>query len=407
MGARDERHFVLVLNSGSSSLKYQLINLDEPDSVARGLIEEIGEQTSSVHHTSPDGDHDEQHPCLTHHEALLTALRMFREYGPALSEHSLLAVGHRVVHGGARYSGPAIIDDDVITYIEGLADLAPLHNKANAEGARVARRLLPDIPHVAVFDTSFHHTLPEHAYTYAVPKKWRTDSGVRRFGFHGTSYAYVSGEACRILGRPVEAVNLVILHLGNGASAVAVRGGVSIDTSMGMTPLEGLVMGTRSGDLDPAVASHLARTEGLNHNEIDRMLNFDSGLKAFSGNGDFRELMEQYDAGEAEAQLGFEVTCYRIRKYVGSYAVALGRLDGLVFTGGIGENSALLRKSVGDGLGLLGVDIDDARNRADSEDGRIVSSEASAVAVLVVPTDEERQIAVEVSHLVRDGGPHR
>ena len=262
-----------------------------------------------------------------------------------------MAVGHRVVHGGERFSEPALVDDEVVAAVEELVPLAPLHNPANLEGIAVARKLFPDLPQVAVFDTAFHHTMPEVAYTYAVPRAWRDEHHIRRYGFHGTSHAYVSREAARALGRPVEDVNVIVLHLGNGASATAVRGGASVDTSMGLTPLEGLVMGTRSGDLDPAVHMHLHRSLGWSLEDIDRALNRESGLKGLAGENDFREVMRLRAAGDAAAALAFDVYCYRIRKYVGAYYAVLGTVDAVVFTAGVGEHSPELRAAALSGLG--------------------------------------------------------
>ena len=274
----------------------------------------------------------------------------------------MVAVGHRVVHGGSRFAEPALVDDALIEEVSKLVPLAPLHNAANLEGLRVARRLFPDVPQVAVFDTAFHQTMPPVAYTYAVPQAWREEHRIRRYGFHGTSYAFVSREAARLLGQPVDETNLIVLHLGNGASATAIRGGQSVDTSMGFTPLEGLVMGTRSGDLDPAVHAHLHRELGWSIDAVDNALNRESGLKGLTGHNDFREVLALRAQGDEAARLAFDVYAYRIRKYVGAYLAVLGRVDAVVFTAGVGQHSPELRAASLAGLELLGIEIDQARN---------------------------------------------
>ena len=304
-------------------------------------------------------------------------------------------------HGGTRFAGPTLVDDQVVADIERLVPLAPLHNPANLEGLRVARRLFPDVPQVAVFDTAFHQTIPPRAHTYAVPRSWREDHQIRRYGFHGTSHAFVSGAASRLLGRAPEATNLIVLHLGNGASATAVREGASVDTSMGLTPLEGLVMGTRSGDLDPAVHGHLHRQLGWSLEDIDRALNRDSGLQGLAGLNDFRELMQRRAAGDEAAALAFDVYAYRIRKYVGAYYAVLGLVHGIVFTGGVGEHNPELRSAVLSGMERLGIELDPDRNERRAREPRVVSRQGADVPVLVVPTDEEWEIAREALAVVR------
>jgi acetate kinase len=293
------------------------------------------------------------------------------------------------------------VDDQLVEAVTSLVPLAPLHNPANLEGLAVARKLFPDLPQVAVFDTAFHQTLPEHAYTYAVPRSWREEHHIRRYGFHGTSHAFVSRVAAGLLDKPVEGTNLVVLHLGNGCSATAVQGGRSVETSMGLTPLEGLVMGTRSGDLDPAVHAHLHRELGWSLEKIDGVLNKESGLKGLTGHNDFRRLVRLRAEGDEGARLAFDVYCHRIRKYVGAYYAVLGRLDAVVFTAGVGENSADVRACSLGGLEQLGIEVDESRNAA----GRIteptrVSTDASRVAVLVVPTNEEWEIARQTMAVV-------
>lgn len=393
--------YVLVINAGSSSLKYSLVDAVSGEAAATGLIERIGEPQGHQSHRGPDGEFTGEQPIATHEDALRAAIDAFETHGPSLGDVDIEAVGHRVVHGGSRFGAPALIDDAMVAEVTELVPLAPLHNPANLEGIEVARRLFPDLPHVAVFDTAFHQTLPPHAYTYAVPFDWLEEHGIRRYGFHGTSHAFVSGQAARLLGRDPADVNLIVLHLGNGCSATAVRGGKSVDTSMGLTPLEGLVMGTRSGDLDPAIQTHLARELGWSVDRIDHALNSESGLKGLTGDNDFRELSRKQAAGDERAQLAFDVYCYRIKKYVGAYYAALGRVDAIVFTAGVGQHSTEVRAASLQGLERLGIKIDADRNTKASSSARFVSTGDSSVAVLVIPTNEEWQIAREALTVIR------
>ncbi len=396
---------VLVVNAGSSSLKYQLVDPTTESALAKGSIERIGERSSEARHETLDGSGGERHtlkksgPIATHRDALAWARTAFREAGPDLDRVGLLAVGHRVVHGGDRFSDPVIVTEDVMTAIEELEPLAPLHNPAHLEGIRVAIETFPGVPQVVVFDTAFHHAMPAHSYTYAVPRSWREEHRVRRYGFHGTSYAYVTRRAAAVLEKPVEDTKLVVLHLGNGASAAAISGGRSIDTSMGLTPLAGLVMGTRSGDIDPGVFSFMVRN-GMTASDVDAALNRESGLKGLSGTNDFREVDQLVAENDPDGRLAFDVTAYRLRKYIGAYAVALGRLDAVVFTAGIGEHAPRLRAAVCHDLGILGVELDEEANLAAGGGERRISTEASATAVLVIPTNEELEIATQAAALV-------
>jgi acetate kinase len=382
-------------------LKYRLLDGATGKAEASGTVERIGEDSGTLTHWVGGQDHTEERRVADFEDALRSALDAFDRHGPAIDKDDLAAVGHRVVHGGDLFAEPVVVDDKLLETVEDLVPLAPLHNPANLEGLRVARRLFPDVPQVAVFDTAFHQTMPERAYTYAVPVAWREEHRIRRYGFHGTSYAFVSRRAAELLDRPLEDTNLVVLHLGNGASAAAVRGGKSIDTSMGLTPLEGLVMGTRSGDLDPAIHGHLHRELGWSLEEIDRALYRESGLLGLSGVNDFRELSQRRAGGDRAASLAFDVYAYRVRKYVGAYYAALGELHAVVFTGGVGQHSAVLRAAALDGLSRLGIEVDPSRNEARSSDARFVSAEGSDVAVLVVPTDEEWEIARQALEVVR------
>jgi acetate kinase len=304
------------------------------------------------------------------------------------------------VHGGTRFTAPTLVDDDVLAAIEELTPLAPLHNPANVTGIRTARDLRPDLPQVAVFDTAFHATMPEHAWRYAIDRETADAHQVRRYGFHGTSHAYVSRATAALLGRDLAEVSTIVLHLGNGASASAVRGGVCVDTSMGLTPLEGLVMGTRSGDLDPAVIFHLARQAGMSVDDIDTLLNRRSGMLGLCGDNDMREIGRRMADGDAEARLAFDVYAHRLRKYVGAYAAVLGQLDAITFTAGVGENSPAVRAAALHGLAPLGIELDPVRNAVRGHAPRLISADSSRVAVAVVPTDEELEIAQQAYSLV-------
>jgi acetate kinase len=392
---------VLVINAGSSSLKYSLINARTGEAAASGLAERIGENQGRHVHRGPGGETEATRKISTHEDALRGAIEAFEAHGPSLDDIEIAAVGHRVVHGGSRFGAPALVDDDLIAEVTDLIPLAPLHNPANLEGIKVALRLFPDLPQVAVFDTAFHQTLPPHAYTYAVPTSWAQEHGIRRYGFHGTSHAFVSQEAARLLGRDPAEVNVIVLHLGNGCSASAVRGGRSVETSMGLTPLEGLVMGTRSGDLDPAIPAYLMRELDMSMDDIDHALNSASGLKGLTGHNDFREVSRLRADGDERAGLAFDVYCHRIRKYVGAYYAVLETLDAVVFTAGVGEHSADVRATSLNGLQRLGITIDGDRNTAQSTEARRISPDDSQVAVLVIPTNEEWQIARETLTVVR------
>ncbi|MEX5721309.1 acetate/propionate family kinase [Geodermatophilus maliterrae] len=392
---------VLVVNCGSSSLKYRLVDVGAGQALAWGLAERVGQPSGRLTHSRPGEAPDVvERPLPDHGGALSAALEAFERTGPRLADAGLVAIAHRVVHGGDRFSAPVLVDDDVLRAVRELATLAPLHNPVNAVGIEVARRTFPGLPHVAVFDTAFHATLPPHAHTYAVPPQWARDHGVRRYGFHGTSHAFVSRAAAGLLGRPLEDTHTIVLHLGNGASATAVAGGRSVETSMGMTPLEGLVMGTRSGDVDPAVVAHLHRVAGLGPEEVDRALNSSSGMLALAGTNDLREVHRRVADGDEAAALALDVFCHRVRKYVGAYLAVLGRTDAIAFTGGIGENDAVVRARSLAGLEPLGIRVDEERNAVRSGGGRRVSADGSPVAVLVVPTDEELEMARQAVDLL-------
>lgn len=388
---------VLVINSGSSSLKYQLVNPENGAAIASGLVERIGENSSLLKHTYGDQEVNLEAPVHDHSEALAKVLELFDQVGPALSEAGIVAVGHRVVQGGSYFSGPALIDDEVRNLIDDLAPLAPLHNPAHLKGIDVARELIK-VPNVAVFDTAFFQGLPAEAATYALDKEVAAKYSIRRYGAHGTSHQFVSSAVADFLG--TGELKQVVLHLGNGASASAVVNGHAVDTSMGLTPLEGLVMGTRTGDIDPAAVFHLSRVGGMSTDEIDTLFNKQSGLKGLTGDNDMRAVRERANNGDTDARLALDVVVHRLVKYVGSYTAVMGGLDALTFTAGIGENDAVLRAEVCERLAFMGVKLDEAANAVRSKEPRVISAEDSAVKVLVVPTNEELAIARQAMSLL-------
>ena len=389
---------ILVLNSGSSSIKYKLFDMHNVQVIASGSVERIGENEGLHRHqkfncgeVSEESIHRFIHD---HREGLSMIGTVLNKTGAIESLSELFAIGHRVVHGGEYFSEPALIDKDVVRKIRELIPLAPLHNPANLMGIEVALLHAPEVPQVAVFDTAFHQTIPEFAYRYALPDALYRDYRIRRYGFHGTSHHYVARRAADYLEKPLETLRLITLHLGNGASAAAIAYGTSVDTSMGMTPLEGLIMGTRCGDIDPTIHFFLERT-GMNTNAIEEMLNRDSGLKGICGANDMREVHELADSGDSRAKLALEMYCYRIRKYIGAYSVVLGGLDAVIFTGGIGENDARVRARCCEKLEILGIVPDDRKNHSVSDGLKNFSRDNGAVALLVIPTNEELEIALQ------------
>jgi len=384
---------VLVLNSGSSSLKYQLVDPVSGTSVFDGIVERIGEDAATAKLRLGETKIEREGRIADHEAALRLAFDLVAEAGESLSNLGLVAVGHRVVHGGPNLYRPTVVDDKLVEELRELAPLAPLHNPPAVLGIEVARKVLPELPHVAVFDTAFFHDLPAAAANYAIDRevaaKWR----IRRYGFHGTSHEFVSRQAAEFLGAPVESLNQIVLHLGNGASASAIAAGKPIDTSMGMTPMEGLVMGTRCGDIDPGVISYLWRTAGMGLDEIETMLNRRSGLFGLSGDGDLRAVQQRIAAGDEIAQQAYEVYIHRLRKYVGAYLALLGHVDVISFTAGVGENAAQVRRDALSGLTGLGIEVDEHLNDSPARGARRISAEKSPTTVLVMPTDEELAIA--------------
>lgn len=403
---------ILVINSGSSSLKYSLIDIETENELASGLIERIGQDVSAVTHTVRpdtsadavvamlDASYEDERPIADHDAAFAVMLDQFATHGPSLDDRAPSAVGHRVVHGGARFYAPTLVTPNVEEQIDELSVLAPLHNPANLAGIRAAKAVFADVPHVAVFDTAFHQTLPPASYTYAIDAELAAQHRVRRYGFHGTSHQFVSEAAAAFLGRDVATLRQLVFHLGNGASVTAIDGGRSVETSMGLTPLEGLVMGTRSGDIDAAALVHLSRRAGYSIDDLDALLNTRSGLKGLAGRSDMRDILAGRDAGDEAASLAFDVYVHRLRAYAGAYIAQLGGIDVISFTAGVGENAAAVRAEAMATLGFAGVEIDPARNAARSRVVRRISTDASPVAVLVVPTNEELEIARQTSRML-------
>ena len=394
---------ILVINCGSSSLKFQLIDMTTEAVQAKGLCERIGIDGSRIVYTPAGGEKMTiESPMPTHTEAIKLVLDCLTnaEYGVIKSLKEINAGGHRVVHGGEKFASSTIITDEVIKVIEECNELAPLHNPANLIGINVCRELMPGVPMVGVFDTAFHQTMPKKAYLYGLPIKAYTDYKIRRYGFHGTSHSFVSKRVAEFLGKPVEDLKTIVCHLGNGASICAVDGGKSVDTSMGFTPLAGLVMGTRSGDIDPAILEYYANKEGLTLSEVTTVLNKKSGMEGLTGGkSDFRDLEEGYEAGDQACIDAIEVFCYNVARFVGAYAASLNGVDVIAFTAGIGENSGFVRGKICEYLGYLGITIDAEQNSKRGED-IIISTPDSKVTVCVIPTNEELMIARDTKALV-------
>ncbi|MBR6345432.1 MAG: acetate kinase [Lachnospiraceae bacterium] len=396
---------ILVINCGSSSLKYQLINSDTEDVLAKGLVERIGIDGSRLNHTPKGGDKvviEEDIPDHNKAVKMVTDALTNEKYGVVKSLDEIDAIGHRVVHGGEKFNKAVIINDSVLKDIESLNDLAPLHNPANLIGINSCITNMPGKPNVAVFDTAFHQTMPEKAYMYGLPYEYYEKYKVRRYGFHGISHDFVSAHAAEMIGKDRNDLKIIVCHLGNGASVSAVMNGKCVDTSMGLTPLEGLIMGTRSGDLDPAILSFIGEKEGLSAAEVNNVLNKKSGVLGLSNNtsGDFRDLAEAEEAGNKYAKLALDTYCYRVAKYIGSYIMAMQGVDIIALTAGIGENNYRVRRGICDYLGYLGVTVDDEKLKVRGED-LIVSTEDSKVKVMIVPTNEELAIARQTLELVK------
>ena len=389
---------VVTVNCGSSSIKYGVYSADDCSLIASGLLEKIGSAESRLRQKrlTKEGTFETKEisgPVSDHWEGFAFIMKMNADDRIIKDDSELFGIGHRVVHGGELFSKPALIDDRVVAAIKNLIPLAPLHNPHNLLGIEVTRKRSPDVPQVAIFDTAFHQTIQPHSFHYALPYEFYTEHGVRRYGFHGTSHFYVAKVAAKHLGKQLEEVNLITLHLGNGASAAAIQQGKSMDTSMGLTPLEGLIMGTRSGDIDPAIHFYLMRQTGMSADEIEKLLNSRSGLKGICGMNDMRQIQQKAEEGDERALLALDMFCYRVRKYIGAYSAVIKRIDAIVFTGGIGENSAVVRERACSGLDNIGISLDLKKNKAVS--GRIseIQPDGSSIKVLVIATDEELEIA--------------
>lgn len=384
---------ILLLNAGSSSIKYQVIDADHEDVLASGIVQRIGDESGSIDHTVDGQTHHQIRGFPNHGRAMTVLVRMFEEFGPALS--TIKAVGHRTVHGGSQFKTTTVIDDQMLEHLRTLSPLAPLHNPPAIAGIEAARKNLPDVPHVAIFDTAFFSTLPPESYTYAVPRELAAQHGIRKYGFHGTSHSFVSRKVAEVLGRPYESFNQIVCHLGNGASVSAISNGVAVEASMGMTPLAGLVMGTRSGDVDPGLHAFLARAVGMSIDEIDAMLNKKSGMLGLCGVTDFRDVSELIADGDDDAELARNVYLHRLLSYIGSYVAILDGVAAITFTAGVGENDATIRAGIVNRLGFLGVTLDEGANNVRSSQPRTISTPDSAVTILVVPTNEELAMARE------------
>lgn len=394
---------ILVINTGSSSLKYQLIDMENEAVLAKGLCDRIGIDNSFIKHTKTGSDTIVVDIDMTNHRAAIKQVMgvLTDEKNGVISDMSeIAAVGHRIVHGGERFHDSVIIDEDVMGAIRECIELAPLHNPPNIIGIEACQHIMPDTPMVAVFDTAFHQTLPQYAYLYALPYEMYEKHGIRKYGFHGTSHKYVAQRAAAMLGKPLEELKLITCHLGNGASVCAVEYGKSVETSMGFTPLDGLAMGTRSGTVDPAVVKFLMENEKMTPREIDEYLNKKSGVLGISGvSSDFRDLEEAYDNGNGRARLAIKIFCYRVKQYIGSYAAVMNGLDAVVFTAGIGENNPLVREIIMENLDFLGLGIDPEKNKVRGQEMDI-STEDAKVRTLVIPTNEELAIARETLKLI-------
>ncbi len=392
---------ILVLNSGSSSIKCQYF-IDQK-SVASALVERIGEEESYSEISYKEALINHNNAVTDHHQALDVILSLLKISGALSAIDKLDAIGHRVVHGGSSFSEPTLITQEVIETIRLLIPLAPLHNPANLKGIEVIQNKHPNIPQIAVFDTAFHQTMPECAALYPLPYTLYKNENIRRYGFHGTSHAYVAKDAAQMMGKELNELNLISLHLGNGASVTAIKAGKSIDTSMGLTPLEGLMMGTRCGDIDPAIIPFLSNNLDMNIDNIDQMLNKESGLKGICGTNDMREVVAQAEEEDSLSLLALEMYTYRIKKYIGSYVAILGRVDAIIFTGGIGEHADKVREMVCEGLyESIGLYIDPAKNKAGSTQNRSIHAKKSKIQLFVIPTNEELEIVLQTEEIIQN-----
>ncbi|MDY2794463.1 MAG: acetate kinase [Peptostreptococcus porci] len=394
---------VLVLNCGSSSLKYQLIDMSNESVLCKGLVERIGIDGSVLKHEKDglDGKHIVEVEMKDHKDAIKYVLEAVAhpEVGAVKEMSEIEAVGHRIVHGGEKFASSALLTEEVIEAINGCVELAPLHNPANLMGVEACKSILPDVPQVGVFDTAFHQSMPKKAFIYGLPHELYTKYGVRRYGFHGTSHLYVSQKAAEMLGKPVEELKIVTCHLGNGASLTAVDGGKSVDTSMGLTPLEGLIMGTRCGDIDPAIVPFVMKKEGLDADGIDKLMNKQSGVYGMTGiSSDFRDIEDAANNGDEKAQVALDAYCHKVKKYIGSYVAAMNGVDAIVFTAGLGENGISMREMICKDMDFFGIKLDAEKNNVRGKE-RVISTDDSKVKVLLIPTNEELMIARDTVRL--------
>ncbi len=394
---------ILVINCGSSSLKYQLIDMENEEVLTKGLVERIGIEGSILTQKTPGKEKFVIEQPMEDHRAaieLVLGALVDEANGVIKSMDEISAVGHRVVHGGEKYAQSVLIDNEVMKSLEECIKLAPLHNPPNIIGIKACMELMPNTPMTAVFDTAFHQTMPEEAYIYALPYEYYTQYGIRKYGFHGTSHKYVSQKVAEVMGKDIESLKIITCHLGNGSSVTAVKDGVSIDTTMGFTPLEGLAMGTRSGNLDPAIVPFLVKELNISADEASNILNKKSGVLGISGvSSDFRDIQAAAEAGNNRAKLALDLFCYRVKQYIGSYAAAMGGVDCIVFTAGVGENSIEMREEICKGLSFLGIEFDSERNKTRGTIAEI-SSDNSKVKIYVIPTDEEMMIAKDTKDIV-------
>ncbi|MGE4297246.1 MAG: acetate/propionate family kinase [Desulfovibrionaceae bacterium] len=398
---------ILVINAGSSSIKYQLLDPDTREVLVSGLVERIGEGESAlIHKIAPGGDAENvirrNDPIADHADGLKQVIALLTDpaCGVVRDASEIAAVGHRVVHGGEAFHAPTLVTDEVMAAIEACIPLAPLHNPPNLTGIKVAQQLFNGVPQVAVFDTAFHQTMPAEAYLYAFPYEYYAELRIRRYGFHGTSHAYIAKQAAKMLGKPLGETNLITVHLGNGCSMAAVKNGKAVDTSLGMTPLAGLIMGTRTGDFDPAIIPYLAEHKGMDIKDIDAVCNKQSGLKGICGHNDMRDIHRLVAEGDKRAALALSMFCYRIKKYIGSYYAVVGPLDAIVFTAGIGENDPVVRAASLEGLGHLGIIVDKAANDQRAKEPLDITGQDGSVKVLVIPTNEELEIALQARDVI-------
>ena len=394
---------ILVINCGSSSLKYQLIDMQNEEVIAKGLAERIGIDGSVLKHQPKDSDKVTiERPMPTHREALQTLVDALtdKNYGVIKDMGEITAVGHRVVHAGEKFAYSVVLNEDVMNALKECIDIAPLHNPPNIMGIEACRQIMPKVPMVGVFDTAFHQTMPKKAYIYAIPYEYYEKYKIRRYGFHGTSHKYVSERAAAMLGKPLEKLKIITCHLGNGASIAAVMNGKSVDTSMGFTPLEGLAMGTRSGNIDPAIIKFLAEKENISISKVDEILNKKSGVLGISGvSSDFRDIEEAAGSGNERARLSLDVYVHNVKKYIGAYAAVMNGVDAVVFTAGLGENSVSMRSNICKDMSYLGIELDEAKNNVRGKEADL-SKDGSKVKVLLVPTNEELMIARDTLNLV-------